>query len=146
MSNEIKSEQLGMPYGTACNRLRKTILFKLVQQLDLDVCFQCGNKIESVDELSIEHKSPWMYNENSVEMFFDLDNIAFSHLKCNCSTTRSIKNRKKYKLKHPSLAAYKRGCRCELCSDLKKKRSREISIRNSSYYNSNKDKWNNEGN
>jgi len=37
--------------------------------------------IDSVEELSIEHKIPWL--NNSSELFWDLDNIAFSHLICN---------------------------------------------------------------
>lgn len=76
-----KSLFLGMPHGTAANRLRKQLLFKYVQQAGDDVCFKCGQKIESVDDLSIEHKEPW--ENRSVEFFWDLDNIAFSHIRCN---------------------------------------------------------------
>jgi len=87
MGNQKKSEQLGMPFGTANARLRKQILFHLLQKLGEDVCFQCGEKIESVDDLSIEHKKAWL--DESVDLFWDLDNIAFSHLKCNISVRRS---------------------------------------------------------
>ena len=81
MGNKNKAAFLGMPHGTANARLRKAILFKLVQTCKEDICFRCGLTIEKVDDLSIEHKLPW---ENiSVELFWDLDNIAFSHLKCN---------------------------------------------------------------
>ncbi len=80
MSNN-KSAFLGMPHGTAVARLRKLILFQLVQKCNEDICFRCGDKIKSVEDLSIEHKEPW---ENiSLELFWDLNNIAFSHLKCN---------------------------------------------------------------
>jgi hypothetical protein len=80
MSNK-KSQFLGIPHGTAVARLRKSILFSLVRRLNEDYCFRCSNKIDDVKDLSIEHKQPW---ENiSVELFWDLDNIAFSHLKCN---------------------------------------------------------------
>jgi hypothetical protein len=80
-SNIKKSKFLGIPHGTAVAKLRKSILFKLVQQTEQDNCFRCNDKIKSVAELSIEHKQPW---ENvSIELFWDLDNIAFSHLKCN---------------------------------------------------------------
>jgi uncharacterized protein YdaU (DUF1376 family) len=37
--------------------------------------------IETADELSIEHKLPW--EGVSVKLFWSLDNIAFSHLRCN---------------------------------------------------------------
>lgn len=76
-----RAAQLGMPYGTASARLRKNLLFKYVQAVGDDYCFKCSNKIESVDELSIEHKQPW--EGRSSELFWDLDNIAFSHLSCN---------------------------------------------------------------
>ena len=57
------------------------ILFDLIQRLGEDVCFECRAKIETIDELSIEHKQPW--EGVSVELFWSLDNIAFSHRRCN---------------------------------------------------------------
>lgn len=81
--NNKKAEQLGMPYGTASNRLRKLILFKLLQECGKDTCYRCGKKIENPNELSIEHKINWLDSDNPVEIFFDLENIAFSHLSCN---------------------------------------------------------------
>ena len=85
-NNQKKAAQLGMPAGTANAKLRKNILFKLVQQLSLDFCFQCGARIETVDEFSIEHKVPWL--DGDTELFWDLDNIAFSHLNCNIRAGR----------------------------------------------------------
>lgn len=76
-----KHEFLGMPFGTAAHRLRKQILFRYVQAVGDDICFKCQQKIHSVEELSIEHKEPWLYV--SAELFWDQDNIAFSHLRCN---------------------------------------------------------------
>ncbi|HEY0079174.1 MAG TPA: hypothetical protein VGB73_11055 [Pyrinomonadaceae bacterium] len=76
-----KSAFLGMPHGTASNRLRKIVLFHLLQKHDENVCFKCSAKIETADELSIEHKEPW--EGISVELFWSLENIAFSHLRCN---------------------------------------------------------------
>lgn len=35
----------------------------------------------SADDLSIEHKAPWLHRDSA--LFWDLDNIAFSHLACN---------------------------------------------------------------
>ena len=83
LSNKKKAKILGMPIGTASNRLRKKILFSLVQQTEQDICFRCDQKIERIKELSIEHKIPWLNSENPIELFFDLENIAFSHLACN---------------------------------------------------------------
>jgi hypothetical protein len=80
-NNKRKSDFLGIPHGTATNKLRKLIIFSLVQKTGEDRCFRCGKLIESVDQLSIEHKEPW--EGRSIELFWDLNNIAFSHLKCN---------------------------------------------------------------
>jgi hypothetical protein len=35
--------------------------------------------------MSIEHKEAWMGAADPLASFFDLENIAFSHLSCNCS-------------------------------------------------------------
>lgn len=74
-------EQLGLKMGTASRRLKKAILFSLIQRLGDDICFKCGLKITTIDEMSIEHKHPWLHV--SAELFWDLNNIAFSHRKCN---------------------------------------------------------------
>ena len=89
-----KDEQLGMSFGTANNRLRKAILFSLVQKLNEDKCFRCEKIIASVDDLSIEHKEPWQSANNPVESFFSLDNISFSHLSCNVKA--SVQNYKRW--------------------------------------------------
>lgn len=91
--NKPKNDFLGMPLGTASNRLRKNILFQCVQRLGEDACFKCGDKIETVDDLSIEHKLPWL--NISVELFWDLNNIAFSHLSCNRPHTPGGHTRRK---------------------------------------------------
>ena len=74
-----KSAFLGMPHGTACNRLRKMVLFNLLQRHGENICFKCSETIEHADDLSIEHKEPW--EGVSVELFWSLENIAFSHLR-----------------------------------------------------------------
>jgi len=81
--NEKKRVVLGMPIGTASSRLKKTIMFSLICRLKENVCFQCGGEILIVDDLSVEHKQPWIQADDPVESFFDLENIAFSHLSCN---------------------------------------------------------------
>ena len=72
---------IGMPFGTAAHRLRKIIMFDLVKQLNLNFCYRCGSLIENIEDFSIEHKKPWLHKD--VKLFWDLNNIAFSHLKCN---------------------------------------------------------------
>lgn len=80
-SNERKTKQLGISYGTACGRLRKQIMFMLSQECNRDTCYRCGEKINHVEEFSIEHKQGW--EGVSSDLFWDLNNIAFSHLACN---------------------------------------------------------------
>jgi hypothetical protein len=80
-SNQRKDITLGMPHGTANGRLRKNILFYLLKKYNENVCFKCSEKIEDVDDLSIEHKKPW--EGISADLFWDLQNVAFSHLHCN---------------------------------------------------------------
>lgn len=86
-SNKIKAEFLGMPHGTASGQLRKKILLRLLQRLEEDVCFRCGEKIINPEDLSIEHKKPWLYI--SVDLFWDLDNVAFFHINCNSGARRN---------------------------------------------------------
>lgn len=81
MGNEKESSQLGVPFGTASHRLRKMIVFHLLQKLCEDFCFRCTRRIEAVDDLSIEHKRPWRGVDSA--LFWDLDNVAFSHVSCN---------------------------------------------------------------
>lgn len=118
--SEKKSKQLELPFGTASSRLRKLIIFNLVKKVGENYCFQCSSEIETVDEFSIEHKIPWLDSENPKELFFSLDNIAFSHLKCNVNAHR------RKPMSHPSLKAYdKAGCRCDECKALQAEKRRK---------------------
>lgn len=72
-----------MPFGTASARLLKRIIFDLMVKTNQQSCFQCGKPILRVEDMSIEHKTPWLSAPNPLEAFFDLDNIAFSHKPCN---------------------------------------------------------------
>lgn len=49
-----------MPIGTASARLKKAIMFDLIKRLELDTCFVCNYRITNVDDLSVEHKKPWL--------------------------------------------------------------------------------------
>jgi hypothetical protein len=80
-SNLRKNQTLGMPHGTAAGKLRKNVLFRQLKKHNENVCVRCGGIIQSPDDLSIEHIKPW--EGISAELFWDLDNVAFSHTKCN---------------------------------------------------------------
>jgi hypothetical protein len=110
MANEKRYLLLGMPLGTASNRLRKSLLFFLVKKLNLDICFQCKMKIENESELSIEHMQPWQGSDDPKGKFFDLSNIAFSHLKCNVDAGGN-----RQAASHGSVKSYMNGCRCKNC-------------------------------
>ena len=86
MSNTKKDITLGMPHGTANGRLRKNIIFHLLTKHGENVCVRCKRAIEKVEDLSIEHIKPW--EGISADLFWDLDNIAFSHLRCNVPHVR----------------------------------------------------------
>lgn len=98
-----------MSYGKANNILRKNIMFDLVCKLKANICFHCNLLIESVNDFSIEHKKSWMYSDDPVKYFFDLENISFSHLKCNVGNSENHFYRNKI---HKGYAS---GCRCDEC-------------------------------
>lgn len=84
---EKKAAQLGINPSTAQNRLLKDLLFQLVSDAGRNTCFHCGGQIDR-GSFSVEHKTPWLDSENPRELFFDLENIAFSHLGCNVGKSR----------------------------------------------------------
>lgn len=91
--NEVKVQQLGMPIGTAMARLKKMMMFQMAQKLGQDICYRCGKRIETVKEISVEHKKTWLHSEDPIKLFFDLDNIAFSHHSCNSHAGRVKRKR-----------------------------------------------------
>ena len=112
MANETKNKLLGMNFSTASAKLKKLLMFDMMIQLGLDNCFQCGSKIQGAEVLSVEHKEPWQSSLSPKDSFFNLDNIAFSHLSCN------------------SAAGLKKVCRhnknnCKECVAVSRKKFRE---------------------
>lgn len=110
--------QLGVHYSTASNRLVKDLLFDFAVKAG-HKCYRCNLDLTR-DGFSIEHKIEWMDSDDPIDKFFDLDNIAFSHLKCNSSAGRRVL------AACGTRAAYSRGCRCDkcLCSDREYRRGR----------------------
>jgi hypothetical protein len=126
--NKKKSEQLGMPLGTACGRLRKLIMFDLLKQLGKDICYRCNRSIDTVDELSIEHKEPWL--DVNPNLFWDLNNISFSHLSCNIAHGR---RKQPGPISHGTIWAYQKGCRCVDCKAVKKEDNRKQNQKNNTF-------------
>lgn len=77
-----------MDPGTAQSQLKNILFFDLIQMVNKDICFHCQKKIETEDDLSIEHKEPWLDSENPKELFWDKKNVTFSHRSCNFSKAR----------------------------------------------------------
>ncbi|MFL6211126.1 MAG: HNH endonuclease [Pyrinomonadaceae bacterium] len=59
-------------------------MLHLLQRHGENACFKCGKLILRADELTLEHKQAW--RANGAALFWDLDNIAFSHAQCNLRT------------------------------------------------------------
>ncbi len=113
-----KSEQLGMAYGTASNRLVKDLLYSFIVKTGQNACHHCGKEMTR-ENFSIEHKTPWLDSPDPLGLFFDLENISFSHMSCNFGAARKIKE---YQFDHGTVATYRRGCRCELCASANRER------------------------
>ena len=77
------NELLGGNFSAARRELHKKILYALIVALELNRCFRCGLSIDKEEDLSIEHKVSWRLSKTPKETFFDLNNIAFSHISCN---------------------------------------------------------------
>lgn len=86
-----KKQKLGMSHGTAYHRLMKDIIFNFVVTTGRNVCFRCGGEMTR-DDFSIEHKEAWLNSHSPVQKYFDLNNISFSHIRCN-SKEASERNR-----------------------------------------------------
>lgn len=108
--SDKKKMQLCMNPSTAANRLVKDVLWKLIVQTGQDSCCKCGEPM-SRETFSIEHVTPWLDSEDPVKLYFDLDNISFSHLRCNVEDARPKK-------RNPvcgTVWSYVNGCRCSSC-------------------------------
>jgi hypothetical protein len=79
---------LGMNQGSAQWKLRKSIMFHQAVRLNENICYRCGERIEKADEFSVDHKEPWLYSENAIDSFFNLENVSFSHCRCNTKAKR----------------------------------------------------------
>lgn len=86
-----KKEKLGMNPSTARARLMKDLLFKFVVRAG-HKCYRCGRELTK-ETFSLDHKNDWLDAENSSELFFDVENVAFSHVICN-TLAAADKNRK----------------------------------------------------
>lgn len=80
---EKSSELLGENIDGAWYKLRKMILFNQAKESGQDICCRCHKRIEDIDEFSIEHVIPWKESSAPKKLFYDINNIKFSHERCN---------------------------------------------------------------
>jgi len=106
-----KKEQLGMNPSTANGRLLKDLLFDFAVKAG-HVCYRCKKPLDR-ETFSIEHMEPWLDSEDPIKLFFDLENIGYSHLPCNVAASRKIL------ADHGQIGMYNRGCHCQPCRDAK---------------------------
>ena len=88
-------EKLGMHKSSAQRKLNKILLFEYVKKADENICWQCGDRITKFDEFSVEHKESWSCAEEPKKAYFDIENIAFSHLSCNVQKIRNSPHKRK---------------------------------------------------
>ncbi len=96
-----------MNYSTATHQLKKKLMLKLAKQCGMSYCYRCGKEIETAEDLSVDHKESWLNSENPVKMFWDVDNLAFSHRTCNSDAShRRLENRGATKLRKKFQSRY----------------------------------------
>ena len=105
-----KQNQLGMNPSTASHRLVKDTLWRLVIMSGLNSCYRCSKPMTR-DTFSIEHKVAWLDSDDPLGLYFDQQNISFSHLRCNIKDSRT-----RDKSGCGTESQYDRGCRCDPCS------------------------------
>ena len=74
---------LGEKLSTAKSRLNRILIFELAKKCGLDKCFRCGELIDDLDDFTVDHKESWLLSNQASKLFYDIENIAFSHGKCN---------------------------------------------------------------
>jgi hypothetical protein len=101
----------GQSSGKAMNKLLRDIIWHQLEQHGKTSCYRC-NEPMARETFSIDHVKPWRRDHvDSEALFFDMDNIEFSHSRCNSQVSYDER-------RHPcgTPAAYYRGCRCEDCT------------------------------
>lgn len=101
-SKAEKNRQLGMDAGTAYYRLKQDVIWSLLVRCGLEKCHVCGEDM-CRDTFSIEHIKPWLHSDDPVKLFWDMNNISFSHLACNYGRRRRPQKSEKAKLEDARL-------------------------------------------
>lgn len=92
-------EILGIDYSLANQRLHQMILLEILKEDGKNFCHRCKEKIDNYLQLSIEHIENWGKTndkEMKPELFLNIDNITFSHRKCNSASAKAYTGSSKY--------------------------------------------------
>lgn len=76
-------EMLGEKLSTAKSRLNKLLMYELAKKCNMGTCFRCGGPIENIEEFTIDHKESWLLSDEPAKLFYSIENLAFSHARCN---------------------------------------------------------------
>jgi len=76
------SKMLGMSRTTARHRLYRNLIWDMFTKLHGRICYRCKGPLHN-DDWHIDHIQPWAIASKPAEMYFNLENIALSHSKCN---------------------------------------------------------------
>lgn len=93
--------------------LKNEIIWDFLLKTGATLCYRC-NKPLTKQNWTIDHIIPWRNSQNPKLRFFDISNIAYSHLSCN-----STANKHNY-------AGYANGCRCTICTEAHRLRLQTI--------------------
>lgn len=96
--------------------LMKILMFNYAKRLGLANCYRCKKELE-LSDFTIDHIEGWRNKSNAKELFFDVDNIRFSHHSCNSANTSIEKKPKRH-----GHSLYTKGCRCDICTEGHRKR------------------------
>ena len=88
--------------------LMKDLVYHFYKKHGGGKCYRCGKKLKR-DDFTIDHIEPWRNKVNAKELFFNINNISFSHISCNTLA------KEPKPLKHGLDKTYRKGCRCNLC-------------------------------
>lgn len=76
-----------MPLGQANFRLWKKAVWGLLESLGMSDCFRCGSPM-SEQTYSLDHRLVW--RGVSADLFWDAENIGWSHHACNLEAARKV--------------------------------------------------------
>jgi hypothetical protein len=104
-----KKSQLGMHQSSADRKLMRNLLFSFIISAG-HRCYRCGGVLTR-ETFSLDHKVDWLDSTDPIGLFFDVSNIAFSHLSCNKSAGRDGKRLTEQEIADRSelMRAYHRG-------------------------------------